>query len=116
MNSTNKPKHPINNYVKLRDIIFNATSKIRDNKTICDKDKRFHNNNYYITMAAGFNTLIATGYYQIAYINDVDMIKTDFDYTGSNTDVILDFNRDCLIKLIQTKPNQDLGSKQGRLI
>ena len=116
MKSTNKPQYNLNNYVKLNSIVVNATRELKADKTIYQKDKRFYSYNDYDKLCGGFNSLIATGYYQIAYIKDKDMIKTDFNYTGSNTNVILDFNVDALKNLLNTSTKENSNDVQGVLM
>ena len=115
MNTTDKPLYNLNNYVKLNSVIRNTTLELRKNTAISDKDKRFFHSNDYIKLCGGFNSLIATGYYQIAYNKDNDMIKTNFDYTGSNKNVLLDFNVDALKNLINTSVKENSKDIQGVL-
>ena len=112
MNTTNSPKKNLTNYVKLGNIIYNSVNELNSIDNLNGRYPYDWSNKG----QGAFNTLIATGYYQIAYVKDVEMIKTNFDYTGDNKDIVLDFNTECLKKLIQTKLVHDDKDIQGRLI
>ena len=99
MNTTNKPKRNITNFVKLSEIVFNTQSELNSNEELKERTKDYRD----ITLLGAFKCLITTGYYQIAYNKDVDLIKKNFDFTGSNKQVVLDFNNDYLDTLLNIK-------------
>lgn len=105
----------LQNYIKLNDVISGTTAKLNEiNPTINLKSKDFEYNKfnqerkYYYS----FNTLIATGYNVICFENQTDLITANFDFTGNNNSVLLDFNSRLLYELVKTEK----GAKQGTLI
>lgn len=111
MNTTNRPKKNITNYVKLSQIVLNSMSELKHNDELMNKTRDFR----HIKPVGAFNCLIATGYYNIAYNTDVDLIKKNFDFTGSNKDVLLDFNLDKLNEICKTSDKPVSSDVQGVL-
>ena len=114
---TNK-NYELPNYVKLNDVIVNTMSILKEvNPTIIRagrKDRYSNIMNDNIKGLYAFKTLIATGYKVINSENETAFITTDFDYTGNNKYVVLDFNTDLFFDLLKT--NQRKGGKQETLI
>lgn len=111
--------YDLQNYVKLNDIVLNTMGILKEvNPTIIYAKgiERSYNNlrNDNIKGLYAFRTLIATGYKIIRSENETASITANFDYTGNNKYVILDFNTDLFFDLIKT--NQTRGSKQESLI
>lgn len=101
----------LQNYIKLSDVIRNTTKYLKTSNIVID-DINFNNRtdapNFQV---ATFNTLIASGFNAICYKNDKNLIKTNFDFTGNNRNVLLDYNIDCIKELVKTKQ----GETQTRL-
>lgn len=100
------------NYIKLDSILYHSAQHLRHKKI---DEKAMYNRNPYSQMLEAFNTIVASGYYQIAYNDDANLIKTNFDYTGTNTNVVLDFNKEYLKTLLNTDVKTD-GGKPETLI
>lgn len=101
----------LQNYIKLEDVISNTLQQLIDKEIVISNRaqiKEFRRENRKLLT---FNTLIATGYNVITILNNNDLIKTNFDFASNNTDVILDFNYNEFIKLVE-----NTGAKQKKLI
>ena len=109
MTENNKPQ--LINYIKLNDILYNTAKQLKKLDLI---KKPYAPNNSIILKGNALNCLLANGYYDILYSNATDDIKLDFDYTGVNSNVVLDYNSEFLKKLLQTETVT--GAKQETLI
>lgn len=108
---TEKDKPQLINYIKLDDILYNTVKEL--NKLDFVKTKYTPNTSIELKGNA-LNCLLANGYYDILYSNATDDIKLNFDYTGTNSNVVLDYNSEFLKKLLKTETVT--GAKQETLI
>ena len=89
-------------YVTLSQVLENTCQQLIKNKIVIYDNKLLNNFDYDKHQLLAFNSLIATGYNVITVLNDKELIKTNFNYDGNNTNPILDFNPKVLNDLLIT--------------
>ena len=109
---TTKNNYQLQNYIKLDNVINNTAQKLKENEAVKINGKSFNKYSKQDRELYTFDTLIATGYNVICYVDDREIIKTNFDFASNNKDVLLDFNRDLLTKLVKG----NTGETQLKLI
>lgn len=109
---TSKNDYQLQNYIKLSNVINNTKQKLKENETLISKDILFNSCSNQTKIIYTFNTLIASGYNAICYVDDKELIKTNFDFASNNKDVLLDFNIGLIAKLVES----NTGETQTKLI